>query len=67
MCMFLRTKLQVSSIIRTRFRQGVILAPPLPASKWNPKKLTQIRVKILNITHELLNNYLILIGTGRIY
>ena len=28
MCLYLRTKLQVSSIILTSFRQGVILLPP---------------------------------------
>ena len=50
MCMHLRSKFQVSSIILTSFRQGVILhlsPPPHPPThlKTNPEKLTQIRIK----------------------
>ena len=44
--MYLRTKIQVSSIILTRFRQGVILSPPPHHHHFKqiPKKPTQIRV-----------------------
>ena len=42
MCVYLRTKFQVSSIILTRFSQGVILSP---TAKETLKKPTQIRVK----------------------
>ena len=47
MCGYLRTKLQVSSIILTSFRQeGVILQPPpRTTAKTTPKKSTLIRVK----------------------
>ena len=48
MCVYLRTKFQVSSMILTSFRQGVILHPPTTTtttSKRTPKKSTQIRVK----------------------
>ena len=40
----LRTKCQVSSVILTGFRQGVILTPS-PISKRTPKEPTQIMVK----------------------
>ena len=43
MGVYLRAKFEVSSIILTSFRQGVILLPP--TSKRTPKKPTQIRVK----------------------
>ena len=46
MCVYLRVKFKVSSIILTSFRQGLILSPPPPhthTSKRNPKKPTQIR------------------------
>ena len=39
---YLRTKFQVSIIILTSFRQGVILSPH--TSKRTPKKPTQIRI-----------------------
>ena len=42
---YLRAKFEISSIILTSFRQGVILPPPpSPTSKRTPKKTTQIRV-----------------------
>ena len=41
MGLYLREKFQVSSIILTSFRQGVILPPPPPPLKKEP---TQIRV-----------------------
>ena len=41
--LYLRAKLQVSRIILTSFRQGVILIP-LPTAKRTPKNSTQIRV-----------------------
>ena len=41
MCVYLRAEIEISSIILTSFRQGIIL-PPTP--KRNPKKPTQIRV-----------------------
>ena len=44
MGVYLRAKFEVSSIILTSFRQGVIL-PPHSTSKRTPKKSTQIRVK----------------------
>ena len=43
MGLYLREKFQVSSIILTSFRQGVIL-PPSPPQKRTPKEPTQIRV-----------------------
>ena len=47
MCVYLRTKFQVFNIILTRFRQGLILPPPLHlTSNQTLKKLTQIRVKL---------------------
>ena len=46
MCVYVRAKFEVSSIILTSFRQGVILPPPLPPQNANPpKNPTQIRVK----------------------
>ena len=45
MCVYLRTKFQVCSIILTSFRQEVVLPP---TSKRLPKKPTQIRVKDTN-------------------
>ena len=46
MCVYLLTKFQVSIIILTSFRQGVIspLPPPPLKSKRTPKKPTQTRV-----------------------
>ena len=46
MGMYLRAKFNVSSIILTSFRRGVIL-PPSPTSKRTPKKPTQIRVNFV--------------------
>ena len=44
---YLRTKFQVSSIILTSFRQGVVLPNPLThTTKRIPKKPTEIRVKM---------------------
>ena len=53
MSVYLRAKFEVSSIILTRFRKGVILPPPLHpspffTSKRTPKKPTQIRVTFIN-------------------
>ena len=45
MCLHLRTKSQLSSVILTRFRQGVVL-PPFPSSKQTPKKAFEIIVNI---------------------
>ena len=45
MCLYLRTKFQVSSIILTSFREEeVILHHSSPTSKRTPKNPTQIRV-----------------------
>ena len=44
MSVYLRTKFEVSAIILTSFRQGVILPFPSPISKENPKDPTQIIV-----------------------
>ena len=44
MSVYLRAKLQVSSITLTSFRQGVILHSLPTTSKRAPKKPTQIRV-----------------------
>ena len=41
MCAYLRAEIEISSIILTSFRQGVIL-PSTP--KQTPKKPTQIRI-----------------------
>ena len=46
MSVHVRATFEVSSIILTGFRQGVILLPPPPTSKRAPKKPTQIRVKV---------------------
>ena len=51
MSVYLRAKFEVSSIILTRFRKGVILPPhpsPFFTSKRTPKKPTQIRVTFIN-------------------
>ena len=55
MSVYLRAKFEVSSIILTWFRMGVILPPPPPlhpspffTSKRTPKKPTQIRVTFIN-------------------
>ena len=45
MCVYLRPKYQVSSIILTVFRQGRAGNPPNP--KQAPKNPTQIRLKVL--------------------
>ena len=46
MCLYLCTKIQVSSLILIGFRQGVILPhPPPTTSKQTPKKTTLIRIK----------------------
>ena len=45
MCVYLRAKFEVSSIILTSFRQRREGISPLPTSKRIPKKLNQIRVK----------------------
>ena len=44
MCVYLRTKFQVPSIILTRFRQGGVF------KKKTPKRPTQIRLKNLRDT-----------------
>ena len=44
MCVYLRAKCELCSIVLTSFRQGVILTPPQSEPF---KKLTQIRVKTL--------------------
>ena len=43
-CVYLRAKFQVSTIILTSIRQGVILPPT--TSEQTPKKSTQIRVQL---------------------
>ena len=50
MCLYLRTKLEVSSIILVSFRQGRIFyqGPSTTTAKQTPKKPTQIRVKNFN-------------------
>ena len=45
MCLYLRTEIQVFSIILTSFKRGVIYHPPPPHFKTNPKKPTHIKVK----------------------
>ena len=47
MCVYLRTKFQVSTVILTSFRHGIVLPPP--TSKENSKEATQVRVKYLSI------------------
>ena len=50
MGLYLRAKCQVSSLILTSFREGVILpSTPTPTSKRTPKNPTQIRVKNLTL------------------
>ena len=49
MCVYLRTKFQVSSIVLTSFRQ-VVEVVLLPNLKTTPKKNTQIRVKLFDIS-----------------
>ena len=49
MCVYLSTKFQVSRIILTSFRQGVIYPPLPPTSEQTPKKPTQIRVNDLHV------------------
>ena len=43
-CVYLRTKFEVSSIILTTFRHGVVVILPYSTSKWTPKKSTYTRV-----------------------
>ena len=47
MCVYLRTKLQISSVILTSFRQGGRdnFSPQSPTSKRMPEKPAQIKVK----------------------
>ena len=48
MGVYLRAKLEVSSVILKSFRQGGNVTPhPTPTSKRTPKKPTQIRVKVM--------------------
>ena len=47
MCVYLPAKFELSSIILTSFRQGVVLLPPALTSKRTTKNATQIRVKEL--------------------
>ena len=50
MGLYVRAKCQVSSLIWTSFRQGVILpSTPTPTSKQTPKNPAQIRVKNLTL------------------
>ena len=49
MCVYLRIKLEGSSITLTSFRQGLILQPP--KSKQTLKKPSQIRVKAFDKKH----------------
>ena len=50
MGLYMPAKCQVSSLIRTSFRQGVILpSTPTPTSKQTPKNPAQIRVKNLTL------------------
>ena len=48
MCVYVRTKFQVSSIILTSFRREVILPTP-PPTKRTPKNPTQIKVNLKTI------------------
>ena len=48
MCVYVRTKFQVSSIILTRFRREVILPTPTPRNT-NPKNPTHIKVNLKTI------------------
>ena len=48
MCVYVRTKFQVSSIILTSFRREVILPTPPPAKR-TPKNPTQIKVNLKTI------------------
>ena len=49
MCVYLRTKVQTSSIILTSFRWGNFNQRPNPTAKQTPKRPTQIRVKQLQL------------------
>ena len=51
MCVYVRTKFRVSSIILTSFRREVILpTPALPRpAKWTPKNSSQIKVNLKTI------------------
>ena len=55
MCVYLRAKFEVSRIIITSLRQGVVLhcPPPTTNSKRTPRKPTQIRFTI-NFIHDIL-------------
>ena len=44
MGVYLRAKFEVSNLILTGCRQGVIFPPPPPTLKQTPKKTTQISV-----------------------
>ena len=46
MCVYVRTKFQVSCIILTTFRWEVILPTPLHPAKWTPKNPTQVKVNL---------------------
>ena len=48
MCVYVRTKFQVSSIILTRFRREVILPTPTPRNT-NPKNPTHIKINLKTI------------------
>ena len=49
MCVYLRTKFEVSSVILAGFRQGGGFNPPNLPSKLTPKKPTQIKVNAFDI------------------
>ena len=50
MGVYLRAKFEVSSVILTSFRQGVIPPHTPPISKRTPKKATEIRVKLASLS-----------------
>ena len=54
MCLYLRAKYEVSSIILTGFRQSNF--NPSPTSKQAPKETFQIRVKMTKIELELIRD-----------